>query len=100
VVRDPAVLERRALIRAVMCDIQVELNLKRFPPEWLALQELALDGLVELSEAPRSRRCSIRSRPAGPRGRGCCEGAELIELPRRRWALNKPWVGISNQPVA
>jgi oxygen-independent coproporphyrinogen-3 oxidase len=32
VVRDPAVLER-------------------FAPEWLALQELVLDGLVELSEA-------------------------------------------------
>ena len=51
VVRDPAVLERRALIRAVMCDFQVELDLERFAPEWLALQELALDGLVELSEA-------------------------------------------------
>jgi oxygen-independent coproporphyrinogen-3 oxidase len=51
VVRDPAVLERRSLIRAVMCDFQVELDLERFAPEWLALQELALDGLVELSEA-------------------------------------------------
>jgi oxygen-independent coproporphyrinogen-3 oxidase len=51
VVRDPAVLERRSLIRAVMCDFQVELNLERFAPEWRALQELALDGLVELSEA-------------------------------------------------
>jgi oxygen-independent coproporphyrinogen-3 oxidase len=50
VVRDPAGLERRSLIRAVMCDFQVELNLERFAPEWRALQELALDGLVELSE--------------------------------------------------
>jgi len=84
----------------MMCDFQVELDLERYAPEWLALQELALDGLVELSEAPRSRRCSIRSRPAGPRGRGWCEGAELIELPRRRLAMKKPWVGISHQPVA
>jgi oxygen-independent coproporphyrinogen-3 oxidase len=51
VVRDPAVLERRSLIRAVMCDFQVELDLERYAPAWLALQELALDGLVELSEA-------------------------------------------------
>ncbi len=51
VVHDPAVLEGRALIRAVMCDFQVELDLESFAPEWLALQGLALDGLVELSEA-------------------------------------------------
>jgi oxygen-independent coproporphyrinogen-3 oxidase len=50
-VRDPAVLERRSLIRAVMGDFQVELDLERFALEWFALQELALDGLVELSEA-------------------------------------------------
>ena len=49
VVRDPAVLERRALIHAVMCQFAVELDLERFAPEWRALQELAADGLVELS---------------------------------------------------
>jgi len=54
-VRDPAVLERRSLIRDVMCDFQVELDLERFAPEWLALQELAADGLAELSETPGRR---------------------------------------------
>ena len=51
VVRDPAVLERRGLIRALMCDFQVTLDLERFASEWHALQELAADGLLELSES-------------------------------------------------
>jgi oxygen-independent coproporphyrinogen-3 oxidase len=47
-VRDPAVLERRALIRSVMCAFAVELEINRFQAEWQALQELAADGLVDL----------------------------------------------------
>jgi oxygen-independent coproporphyrinogen-3 oxidase len=49
-VRDPAVLERRALIREVMCHFQVSVELARFATEWRDLQALAADGLVQLSE--------------------------------------------------
>jgi oxygen-independent coproporphyrinogen-3 oxidase len=49
-VRDPAVLERRALIREVMCHFQVRVELARFATEWRDLQALAADGLVQLSE--------------------------------------------------
>ncbi len=49
-VRDPAVLERRALIREVMCHFQVSVELARFATEWSNLQALAADGLVQLSE--------------------------------------------------
>ena len=49
-VQDPAVLERRALIRRVMCSFAVQLNLERFAPEWQALQELEADGLVQLHQ--------------------------------------------------
>ena len=48
VVRDPAVLERRALIQEVMCHFQVELDLARFATEWHDLQTLEADGLVRL----------------------------------------------------
>ncbi|MFM7313272.1 MAG: oxygen-independent coproporphyrinogen III oxidase, partial [Cyanobium sp.] len=49
VVRDPEVLERRELIRQVMCRFAVDLpGLHRFEREWRALQALAADGLVEL----------------------------------------------------
>jgi hypothetical protein len=47
----PAAQHTSANERKMMCDFQVELDLERYAPEWLALQELALDGLVELSEA-------------------------------------------------
>jgi len=47
-VRDAEVLERRHLIREVMCHFQVELDLNRYAREWADLQALAADGLVEL----------------------------------------------------
>lgn len=50
VVRDPELLERRELIRQVMCEFNVELDLERYALEWQQLQELAGDGLVHLSE--------------------------------------------------
>ena len=49
-VLDPEVLERRALIREVMCHFRVELELARFAIEWADLQALAADGLVTLSQ--------------------------------------------------
>ena len=49
-VRDPDVLERRELIRQVMCRFALELDDWRgFEPEWQALEALAADGLVTLS---------------------------------------------------
>jgi oxygen-independent coproporphyrinogen-3 oxidase len=49
-VRDPEVLQRRALIRQVMCRFALELDDWRgFEAEWRALEALAADGLVELS---------------------------------------------------
>ena len=50
VVRDPEVLERRELIRQVMCEFAVALDLQRYAREWQQLQELAADGLVELPQ--------------------------------------------------
>jgi oxygen-independent coproporphyrinogen III oxidase len=50
VVRDPELLERRELIRQVMCEFNVELDLERYALEWQQLQALAGDGLVQLSE--------------------------------------------------
>ena len=49
-VRDPAVLERRAIIKAVMCQFQVSVELDRFAGEWQQLQALAADGLVQLNQ--------------------------------------------------
>ena len=49
-VLEPEVLERRALIREVMCHFRVELELDRFAIEWDALQALAADGLVTLRQ--------------------------------------------------
>jgi len=49
-VDDPAVLERRGLIRDVMCRFRVEFDPRRFAREWADLQLLAGDGLVRLSE--------------------------------------------------
>jgi len=48
-VRDPEVIERRDLIRAVMCQFRVDLDLNRFQQEWNDLQSLAADGLVRLN---------------------------------------------------
>jgi oxygen-independent coproporphyrinogen-3 oxidase len=47
---DPEVLERRELIRQVMCEFAVALDLQRYALEWQQLQELAADGLVELRQ--------------------------------------------------
>ncbi len=49
-VLDAEVLERRALIREVMCHFRAELELARFAIEWEDLQGLAADGLVTLSQ--------------------------------------------------
>lgn len=49
VVIDPAVLERRSIIREVMCRFQTEVDRHRFAREWSDLQALAADGLVRLS---------------------------------------------------
>lgn len=51
VVSDPEVLERRELIREVMCHFRVAINPERFAGEWAALEALAEDGLVRLGEA-------------------------------------------------
>lgn len=48
-VDDSDVLERRAMIRQVMCQCAVSLDLRRFSEEWSLLQELQADGLVRLS---------------------------------------------------
>jgi oxygen-independent coproporphyrinogen-3 oxidase len=50
-VTDPEVLERRALIRDVMCRFRVEIDLERYPREWAELEALADDGLVRLRVA-------------------------------------------------
>ena len=49
-VRDQDVLERRALIRALMCQFTVELPLADFQTELGDLQALAADGLVQLEQ--------------------------------------------------
>jgi oxygen-independent coproporphyrinogen-3 oxidase len=59
VVRDPQVLERRELIRQVMCSFAVELDLSRFAPEWQRLQELAADGLVQLQRTGERGRAQV-----------------------------------------
>jgi len=48
---DAEVLERRELIKEVMCHFQVELELARFSREWADLQALAEDGLVQLRQS-------------------------------------------------
>lgn len=50
-VREPEVLERRDLIRQVMCSFAVELDLQRFGAEWRRLQALERDGLVGLQRS-------------------------------------------------
>ncbi|NDC14812.1 MAG: oxygen-independent coproporphyrinogen III oxidase [Synechococcaceae bacterium WB9_2_170] len=50
VVDQPAVLERRRLIQAVMCRFEVEVELARFQQEWADLQALAADGLLTLQQ--------------------------------------------------
>ena len=48
VVTDPEVLERRELIREVMCHFRVSVDPLRYPREWADLEALAEDGLVRL----------------------------------------------------
>ena len=50
VVDQKEVLERRELIRAVMCRFEVELEVARFAQEWADLQALAADGLLTLQQ--------------------------------------------------
>ena len=50
VVRDPEVLERRQMIRDVMCHVPVTFDRERFRDAWNDLQELAADGLVRLQD--------------------------------------------------
>mgnify|MGYP006271800871 CR=1 FL=1 len=47
---DPLVLERRQLIKDVMCRFAVDFDRQRFAQEWRDLQVLAADGLVTLRE--------------------------------------------------
>jgi len=87
-VRDPQVLERRELIRQVMCRFALELDLRRFAPEWEALQALAADGLVQLSRngergalrVTASGRWLIRTIAAvfDPQQRRCASGSRLV----------------------
>jgi oxygen-independent coproporphyrinogen-3 oxidase len=51
VVTDPEVLERRELIREVMCHFKVSVDPQRYRREWADLEALAEDGLVRLERA-------------------------------------------------
>ena len=53
VVKDAETLERRELIRQVMCEFAATIDLDRFSREWQELQELAKDGLVRLETCGR-----------------------------------------------
>lgn len=55
VVRDPEVLERRTIIRNLMCRFQEQVDPQRFTAEWASLQTLANDGLVELQQGGQIR---------------------------------------------
>ena len=62
-VLDPDLLDRRDLIRQVMCCFEAELDAGRYAHEWQQLQPLAADGLVELEHSgPRFR---LRVTPEG-----------------------------------
>ena len=88
-VRDPEVLERRELIRQVMCRFALELDdLRRFEPEWQELQALEADGLVELRR--QGDRGSLRVTTSGrwllrtiaavfdPQQQRCASGSRLV----------------------
>ncbi|MEY3928501.1 MAG: oxygen-independent coproporphyrinogen oxidase [Cyanobacteriota bacterium] len=88
-VHDPEVLERRELIRQVMCRFALELDdLGRFEFEWQTLQGLAADGLVELSrqgqrgalQVTSSGRWLIRTIAAvfDPQQQRCASGSRLL----------------------
>lgn len=87
-VQDPEQIERRELIRAVMCQFRVDLDLDRFQQEWSDLQSLAADGLVQLNrqgnrgrvEVTASGRWLIRTVAAvfDPAQRRAASGSRLI----------------------
>ncbi|MEB3165423.1 MAG: oxygen-independent coproporphyrinogen III oxidase [Cyanobacteriota bacterium] len=62
-VHDPDLLERRDLIRQVMCCFEAEVDAGRYACEWNQLQHLATDGLVELENL--GTRCRLRVTPEG-----------------------------------
>jgi oxygen-independent coproporphyrinogen-3 oxidase len=87
-VRNPEVLERRQLIRTLMCAFRVEVPLDRYREEWQQLQTLAADGLVVLQEhrgrgsvqVSASGRWLIRTIAAvfDPEQRRCASGSRLL----------------------
>jgi len=79
VVDDPAVLERRGLIRDVMCRFQVEFDPRRFAREWADLQVLAGDGLVRLSE-----RAGLAVAEVTPAGRWLIRTVAAVFDPEQR----------------
>lgn len=92
VVSDPELHERRAIIKAVMCQFRVTIDLQRFSQEWQELQLLAADGLVSLRqrddqgvsqgvvEVTPQGRWLIRTVAAvfDPDQRRCARGSRLI----------------------
>ncbi|KEF42236.1 MAG: coproporphyrinogen III oxidase [Cyanobium sp. CACIAM 14] len=58
-VTDPEVLERRELIREVMCHFRADLDPERWSVEWADLEALADDGLVRLSRTGRQGRVEV-----------------------------------------
>jgi oxygen-independent coproporphyrinogen-3 oxidase len=88
VVRDPEVLERRQLIREVMCHFQTRFDPRRYPVEWEHLHTLAADGLLRLEakdglallEVSREGRWLLRSIAAvfDPQQRVGARGARLL----------------------
>lgn len=56
---EPEVIERRDLIREVMCHFRVDLDLDRFQQEWSDLQSLASDGLVRLQRQGNRGRVEV-----------------------------------------
>ena len=88
VVRDPEVLERRVLIREVMCHFQTRFDPRRYPVEWEQLHTLATDGLLRLEtkdglavlEVSREGRWLLRSIAAvfDPQQRLGARGARLL----------------------
>ncbi|MFM7676164.1 MAG: oxygen-independent coproporphyrinogen III oxidase [Synechococcus sp.] len=63
VVRDPEVLERRELIRQVMCTFRAHFDAERFAAEGRELRRLERDGLVRLQR--RGNRGELEVTPAG-----------------------------------
>uniref|UniRef100_UPI003F69872E oxygen-independent coproporphyrinogen III oxidase n=1 Tax=Vulcanococcus sp. TaxID=2856995 RepID=UPI003F69872E len=88
IVHDPDVLERRELIRQVMCTFSVELELERYAHEWQQLKDLAVDGLVQLSEHSNRGRATVTTEGRwlirtiaavfDPAQRQCASGSRLV----------------------